>query len=108
MAFRFDKLTIKAQEAVQRAQEIAADAGNPQIDAVHLLAALVREEEGIVRPLVDKIGANRRQLETIVDGELKHFPKSSGGSQPQAAPSLMNVLEGAQREATAMKDEFVS
>jgi len=108
MAFRFDKLTIKAQEAVQGAQDLAADAGNPQIDAVHLLGALLREEEGIFWPLLDKIGVNRRQLETIVDGELKHFPKSSGGSQPQAAQSLMNVLEGAQREAAAMKDEFVS
>ncbi len=48
MAFRFDKFTIKAQEAVQRAQELAADRGNPQIDPLHLLAALLGESEGVV------------------------------------------------------------
>ncbi|MBN8627133.1 MAG: ATP-dependent chaperone ClpB [Planctomycetes bacterium] len=108
MAFRFDKLTIKAQEAVQRAQEIAADAGNPQIDAVHLLAALTKETDGVFWPIIEKVGANRRQLETVVEGELKHFPKASGGAQPQGSQSLMNVLDAAQREAEGMKDEFVS
>jgi ATP-dependent Clp protease ATP-binding subunit ClpB len=108
MAFRFDKLTTKAQEAVQRAQEIAADAGNPQIESTHLLAALCRETDGIFWPLLDKIGVNRKQLEAIVDGELKHFPKTSGGAQPQGSQSLMNVLDAAQKEAATMKDEFVS
>ncbi|HEX6960394.1 MAG TPA: Clp protease N-terminal domain-containing protein, partial [Lacipirellula sp.] len=58
MAFRFDKLTLKAQEAVQRSQERAADAGSPQIEPMHLLAALVDEQEGVVRPLLDGIGVN--------------------------------------------------
>src|SRR5215510_11194486 len=108
MAFRFDKLTIKAQEAVQRAQELAADAGNPQIDAVHLLAGLTKETDGIFWPLMEKIGVHRRQFESIVDGELKHFPKASGGAQPQVSQGLMNVLDAALGEAAAMKDEFVS
>ena len=108
MAFRFDKLTIKAQEAVQRAQELAADRGNPQIDAVHLLAALTQETDGIFWPIVEKIGANRRQLESVVEGELKHLPKVSGGAQPQGSQSFMSVLDTAQREAETMKDEFVS
>ena len=108
MAFRPDKLTIKAQEALQRAQEIAADAGNPQIDAVHLLAGLARETEGVFWPIVEKIGANRRQLESVIEGELKHFPKSSGGAQPGAAQSLMTALDAAEREASTMKDEFIS
>ena len=108
MAFRFDKLTIKAQEAVQRAQELAADRGNPQIDAVHLLAALAQETDGIFWPIVEKIGANRRQLESVVEGELKHLPKVSGGAQPQGSQSFMAVLDAAQREAETMKDEFVS
>ena len=82
MAFRFEKLTIKAQEAVQRAQELASEAGNPQIEPVHLLAALLGESEGIVRPVLEKMGANIGQLEHIVDAELKHLPKSSGGSPP--------------------------
>src|SRR6186713_689000 len=108
MAFRFDKLTIKAQEAVQRAQELAADAGNPQIEPAHLLAALLDESEGIVRPVLEKIGANVGQLESIVGSELKHFPKSSGGSPPGVSPQLSKVLDAAQAEADGMKDEFVS
>jgi ATP-dependent Clp protease ATP-binding subunit ClpB len=108
MAFRFDKLTIKAQEAVQRAQELASEAGNPQIEPVHLLAALLDEGEGIVRPVLEKVGANVGQLETIVDAELKHLPKSSGGSPPGVGPQLSKVLDAAQSEADGMKDDFVS
>ena len=108
MAFRIDKLTQKSQEAVQRAQELAAERGNPQIDAVHLLASLCRETDGIFRPILEKIGVNRRQLEAIVEGELKQFPQSSGGSQPHVSSNLQSVLETATREAEAMKDDFVS
>jgi ATP-dependent Clp protease ATP-binding subunit ClpB len=108
MAFRFDKFTIKAQEAVQRAQELAADRGNPQIDPLHLLAALLGESEGVVRPLLDKIGVNRQQLDAIVESELSRFPKMSGGAPPQPSQELTQVFEAAQREAATMKDEFVS
>jgi len=108
MAFRLDKFTVKAQEAVARAQEIATTRGNPQVDALHLLAGLVDEREGIFWPIVEKIGANRAQLERVVEGELNHLPKASGGAPPQAGQSLMRVLEAADGEATAMKDEFVS
>ena len=108
MAFRLDKLTIKAQEAVQQAQEIAADAGNPQIDPLHLLAGLLAESEGVVRPLLDMIGVNRPQLDKIVKAELGHFPKVSGGATPAPSQALMQVLEAAQREADTMKDDFVS
>jgi len=108
MAFRFDKLTIKAQEALQRAQELASDAGNPQIEPAHLLAALLDESEGIVRPVLEKIGANLGQLGSIVEAELKHLPKSSGGSPPGIGNQLSKVLDAAQSEADGMKDEFVS
>ncbi|RIK83001.1 MAG: ATP-dependent chaperone ClpB [Planctomycetota bacterium] len=105
---RFDKFTIKAQEAVQRAQELAADRGNPQIDGLHLLAALLDETEGLVAPVLAKIGANRAQLDKMVDDEIGHLPKVSGGSPPQPSSDLMAVFEGAQRQAEAMKDDFVS
>src|SRR6476646_5868964 len=108
MAFRFDKLTLKAQEAVQRAQELASEAGNPQIEPVHLLAALLDESEGIVRPVLEKMGANIAQLEQIVDAELKHLPKSSGGSPPGIGSQLSKVLDAAQAEADGMKDDFDS
>jgi ATP-dependent Clp protease ATP-binding subunit ClpB len=108
MPFRFDKLTIKAQEAVQSAQELAAQRGHPQIDALHLLAALVAERDGVFGAILDKIGANRAQLQKIVDAELGHFPRSSGGASPQPAASLVQVFEASAREAEAMKDEFIS
>ncbi|MGD0653770.1 MAG: ATP-dependent chaperone ClpB [Thermoguttaceae bacterium] len=109
MAFRFDKLTLKAQEAVAAAQSLAADKGNPQIDPLHLLAALLAEKDGgIIGPILDKIGVNRAQLDKIVQAELGHFPKTSGGAPPQPGSELNKVLEAAQREAEAMKDEFVS
>src|SRR5688572_26987142 len=108
MAFRFDKLTIKAQEAVQRAQTLAADRGHPELDPLHLLSALLAEGEGIVRPVLEKIGVNVGQLSRLVDGELGRMPQASGGSQPNPNRAMMQVLEGSVAESAAMKDEFVS
>src|SRR6516165_2726172 len=99
MAVRFDKFTIKAQEAVQRAQELAADRGHPQIDPLHLLTALLAESEGVVRPIFDKIGVNRGQFDRVVEAELNHFPKVSGGASPNPSQELIQVFEAAQREA---------
>ena len=108
MAFRFDQLTIKAQEAVQRAAELAQQAGHPQIDPHHLLSALLAEEEGVVAPVLEKIGADRGQLHNIVEAELGHLPKVSGGNTPQVGPVLGKVLEAAKERAGTMKDDFVS
>jgi len=108
MAFRMDKLTIKAQEAVALAQSMAADQGNPQVSSVHLLASLLAESRGVVGAVLDKIGANRAQLSKIVDSELRQFSKVSGGMPPQADPELHRVLEAAAKEASIMKDDFVS
>jgi ATP-dependent Clp protease ATP-binding subunit ClpB len=108
MAIRFDKFTIKAQEALQRGQSLAADRGNPQIESVHLLAGLAAESEGVVRPILEKIGAHRGQLEKIIDSELAHLPKATGGAMPQLGDSAVKVLEAAQKQADTMKDEFVS
>ena len=108
MAFRFDKFTIKAQEAVQAAVELAGSRGNPQVTPVHLLQALLAEREGIVRPLLEKIGCDRGHLERIVEAELSHLPKVSGGAQPQPDQELIKVFESATTESHQMKDEFVS
>ena len=108
MAFRFDKLTLKAQEAVVRAQELATDRGNAQIDPLHLLAALLTENDGIVGPILERIGVNQQHLDSIVQAELEHFVQVSGGAPPQGSQELNQVLEAAQREADGMKDEFVS
>ena len=108
MAFRFDKLTIKAQEVVAAAQALASDRGHAQIEPLHLLSAMLNQSEGIIGPLLDRIGVNRGQLDKIVESELGHLPKVSGGAPPQLSQETTRVLEAAQREADAMKDEFVS
>lgn len=109
MAFRFDKLTIKAQEAIAQAQSLASQRGNPEIDPLHVLSALLSDREGVVLPILERIGANVPQLERIVESELGHFPKVlSGGSQPGANAALQKVFDAAQREADAMKDDYVS
>ena len=108
MAFRFDRFTIKAQEAVQSAVELAGGRSNPQVTPVHLVQALVAERDGIVRPLLEKIGVDRSQLERIIEAELSHLPKVSGGAQPQPDQELLKVFEAATTESHAMKDEFVS
>ncbi|MFZ1934731.1 MAG: ATP-dependent chaperone ClpB [Thermoguttaceae bacterium] len=108
MAFRFDKLTLKAQEAVARAQELATDRGHAEIDPLHLLAGLLSENDGIVGPILERIGVNRGQLDKIVQAELGHFARTSGGTPPQVGRELNKVLEDAQRQADAMKDEFIS
>ena len=109
MAFRFEKLTVKGQEALQRAQEIAAEQGHQQLVPLHLLKALLDEDQGIVRPLIQKIGANVGQLATMVASEISRLPKVSGSNvQPAAAPATAKVLEKAQQLADQMKDAFVS
>src|SRR3954469_17480448 len=108
MAFRLDKLTVKSQEAVQRAQTLASEKGHPEMDPLHLLAALLDEQEGVARPILEKIGVNVPQLQRQVNTELDRKPQVSGGSQPMANKQLLAVLEAALKEATAMKDEFVS
>ncbi len=108
MAFRMDKLTVKAQEAVVGAQSLAADQGHPELDSLHLLAALVGEKEGVISPLLGKIGANRSQLSGILRTELERLPKVSGGATPQPNRELQQVLESSARIAQTMKDEFVS
>ncbi len=109
MAFRFDKLTVKAQEAVQHAQDVAERHGHQQLQPLHLLEALLHEDQGIVRPLLQKIGANVGQLETMIASELNRQPKVSGSNaQLAASPATGKVLDQAQKLADQMKDSFVS
>ncbi len=108
MPFRLDKLTIKAQEAVAAAQSLAADRGHPQIEPLHVLAALLSEKDGVVEAILQRIGANRAQLDRIVESELGHLPSVSGGSPPGIGQATQQIFQAAQAQADAMKDEFVS
>ena len=107
---RMDKLTIKAQEAVQRAQAIAEQNQNVQIDVEHLLAALLEQADGVTVPILQKLGANIDLLRQQVEAEIQKFPKVSGSAETGAGltPRLRAVFNTAFAEAERMKDEYVS
>jgi ATP-dependent Clp protease ATP-binding subunit ClpB len=107
MAFRFDKFTIKAREAVQAAQDLAADSGHQEIDGVHLLAALLAQKEGVAPALLDKLGADRAAILKGVQDELGRRPKVAGGQQ-YLSQSLNLAFDKAWEEARRLKDEYVS
>ncbi|MEX2117236.1 MAG: ATP-dependent chaperone ClpB [Bacteroidota bacterium] len=106
----FNKYTIKSQEAVQNAQAIAAQYSNQAIEPEHLLAALVQESQGIVVPMLQKVGGNVNHLKIKINEELEKLPKVQGGgaADRRLSPGLVEVFESAQREAGQLKDEFVS
>ncbi len=108
MTFRFDKLTLKAQDAVANAQSTAAELANPQVDSLHLLRTLLDEKEGIVKPVLERIGADRSQLGDKLQTELERLPTMQGGSTPQPNEDLAKTLEAAAAKAKSMKDDFVS
>ena len=108
MTFRFEKLTIKAQEAVAAAQSLATQRGHASVDSLHLLSALLDESNGIVKPLFDKIGVQQAQLSSMVQSELDRLPKVSGGAAPHVGAELSKVFQAAATRASDMRDEFIS
>ncbi len=109
MAYRLDKFTVKAQEALQRAQHVAQEHGNQQLQPLHVLGAMLDEEQGVVKPLLQKIGTNLGQLAQIVDAEIKRLPKvSGGGGEVGLASATTKMLDAAQTTANQMQDAFVS
>ncbi len=105
---RFEKMTVKAQEAVQSAQEAAAQHENQQIEPIHLLAALVAQADGVVPPLLARLGIRTEALTQEIERELGRLPKVQGFAQQHMGRSLNDVLEQAFKEADSFKDEFVS
>jgi ATP-dependent Clp protease ATP-binding subunit ClpB len=110
MAIRWDKFTVKAQEAVQRASELASEHGNPELLPIHLLAALVEDKEGIVPPVLEKIGIGPQAVLAEVYSEIEKLPKVSGSGAHQATMSsqVNELLEKSFKEAAGFKDEYVS
>lgn len=106
---RADKMTIKTQEALGAAQQLAATNQNGSIEPVHLLLALLDQEEGLVGDILQKIGANPQYVRGKAAAELKRLPQATGsGVQVYLSSSLHHALDTALREAEAMGDEFVS
>ena len=103
----FDNFTIKAQEAVQHAAQRAAEQGNQAITAVHLLSGILAVGENVTQFLFGKLGVNERALQSVVDNELKHQPRVSGGGQPYLADDANKALLKAQEVARQGGDTYV-
>ena len=108
MAIRWDKSTVKSQEAVQAANGVAADNGNPELLPLHLLAALLDDREGVILPVLEKLGVPSTQLIGKSKEAIARLPKVAGGSQPAMSQSLQRVLDQAGKEAANFKDDYVS
>ena len=102
-----DKFTIKAQEAVQEAVNTAQRGGQQTIEPIHLLAGIMEKAKDVVNYLLQKLGVNAQQIEVLVQSELQHLPKVTGG-EPYLSSSTNQVLLKAQDYAQKMGDEFVS
>ncbi|MCX8030370.1 MAG: ATP-dependent chaperone ClpB [Thermodesulfovibrionales bacterium] len=108
---RLDKLTLKSQEALQQAQQLAEKKGNQQIDVEHLLHALLKDEEGICVQIVKRLNVNPNDLLNEIEKVIDKFPKVSGATalgQIYISPRLKSVLEKAYEEATHLTDEYIS
>src|SRR5215469_1908480 len=105
---RLDRFTQKAQEALQNAAQVAQETGQQAIEPEHLLLALVRERDGVARPLLEAANVSLPGLEAALVSYLERLPKVRGAGQPYLSADLDLVLEQAEREAQRLKDEYIS
>src|SRR2546423_1206469 len=104
---RFDRFTIRGQEAVQEAISVAEKGQNQQVEPEHVLAAMFEQKEGVLRPILGKIGANAQAIATEVEAAIAKFPKVSGGQQ-YFSSRTNTIFQEAQKEAEKMQDEYLS
>jgi ATP-dependent Clp protease ATP-binding subunit ClpB len=109
MAIRWEKLTVKSQQAMAQAQTRATELGNPEVQPVHLLLALIEDREGVIPSVLGKIGVPIEQLEHELHQIEEKLPRVAGSaSQPGVSQALNKALEQAFREAANFKDEYIS
>jgi ATP-dependent Clp protease ATP-binding subunit ClpB len=109
MAIRWDKFTVKSQQAMQQAQAHAAERGNPEVQPVHLLLALIEDREGVIPSVLGKIGVPTERLEHDLHQVEEKLPRVAGSAnEPGVSQALNKALEQAFREAANFKDEYVS
>jgi len=104
---RLDKFTLRGQEAIQAAIELAERNQNQQVEPEHLLIAMLEQPEGIVRPVLGKLGTNVTVVLNDVQAAVARFPRVQGGQQ-YFSPRLTQIFTASQKQADNMKDEFVS
>src|SRR5713101_1389752 len=105
---RLDKLTLKAQEALSAAQERAAALDHQQVEPLHLLGALVAQKDGVVPPLLGKLGVRSETIEAEIERELNRMPKVTGAAEQYLSKASNEVLKRSFDEAEQFKDEYVS
>ena len=110
MSIRFDRFTIKAQEAFQEAQTIALDRGQQQLEVEHLLLALINQKEGLTLQLLQKLGANTGGIISQLEEEIDKLPRVEGAGSGQIYMStrLNNAAEAAFNEMKNLRDEYLS
>ena len=109
MAIRWDKLTVKSQKAMEMAQARAAGLGNPELQPVHVLLALVEDREGVIPAVLEKIGVPIERLESDLHGIEEKLPRVAGAAaEPGVGQALNKMLNQAFVEAANFKDEYVS
>ncbi|MFV0388945.1 MAG: ATP-dependent chaperone ClpB [Pyrinomonadaceae bacterium] len=104
---RFDRFTIRGQEAVQNSIGVAQKNENQQVEPEHLLLAMLEQEQSVVRPILGKVGANRGQLEADLEAAIAKFPKVTGAQQ-YFSSRINTIFAEAQKIAEKMEDEYVS
>jgi ATP-dependent Clp protease ATP-binding subunit ClpB len=105
---RFDKFTLKSQEALQAAQDSAAKRKNQQIEVEHLLLALLGQQDGVVVPILKKLGADPSRVQADMEEEVSRLPKVEGLVQTYLSPRLNRLFDKAEQEAERLKDEYIS
>lgn len=105
---RHDKLTLKAQEALVESERLASERAHPQIEPEHLLRVLLDQAEGVIPPVLSKLGVGREVLSGEIEKALARLPKVQGVGNRPISGALNTVLEGAFRQADRLKDEYVS
>src|SRR5438093_60633 len=105
---KLDKFTVKAQEALQEAQAIARKRDHQEILPEHLLAALLQQQDGLVPPLLQRVGVEPRLLQQRLEDELRKVAQVHGGEGGHLSQRALKVLDAAEEEAGKMKDEYVS
>src|SRR5688572_13712288 len=104
---RLDKFTLRAQEAIQSAIELAERNQHQQVEPEHLVMAMLEQPEGIVRPLIGKLGANVSVVLNDIQAAVARFPRVQGGQQ-YFSSRLSQVFTESQKQADKMQDEFIS
>ncbi len=108
MATRFDKFTVKAQEALQATQDVAGRHGNQQLEPLHLLLALVEQPEGLVPAILERLGVAPGAVRNETEAAIEPLPKVGGAPEHYLSPALKEALDRAAKEAEPFHDEFVS